>query len=78
MADNYEMKPTGKGGKTSGGKGDSMEKRMDLGEVGNYGTVNHGRPGKLQESHKKLGGPRARILTGDPTELGDKSDGRTE
>lgn len=58
--------------------GGSMDKRMDLGEVGHYGSSNHGRPGKLQDSHEKLGGPRARIHTGDPSELEDKSDGRTE
>jgi hypothetical protein len=78
MADNYDMKPTGRKPMAKNKSGGSMDTRMNLGEVGNYGSSNHGRPGKLQDSHEKLGGPRARIHTGDPSELGDKNDGRTE
>ena len=65
-------------GATRGKSNGSMDKRMSLGEVGNYGAVDHGRPGKLQDSHESLGGARARIHTGDPSELTNKNDGRTE
>jgi hypothetical protein len=54
--------------------------RIDPGDVGNYGSTNHGRPGSHENSHEKLGGFRARINTGDPSELesGGEKDGRTE
>jgi hypothetical protein len=51
---------------------------MDLGDVGNYGSTDHGADGSHQDSHEKLGGFRKRIHTGDPSELENKNDGRTE
>lgn len=53
----------------------SKEKRMNLGKVGAYGSVDHGRPGKLQDA--RHGATEERIHTGDPDELESKTDGRT-